>query len=56
MTGRDWSVRSVECIGLKSVEIGDHTETYLFCFDIEGNLLQEDTLIGRYKCEGVEIV
>ncbi|RBP33938.1 soluble calcium-activated nucleotidase 1 [Marinobacter pelagius] len=45
-----------ECIGLKSVEIGDRTETYLFCFDLEGNLLQEDTLIGRYKCEGVEIL
>ncbi|HET8848486.1 MAG TPA: hypothetical protein VFM78_01275 [Marinobacter sp.] len=48
--------RPNECIGLKSVEIGDHTETYLFCFDLDGNLLQEDTLIGRYKCEGVEIV
>jgi len=45
-----------ECIGRKSVEIGDRTETYLFCFDLEGNLLQEDTLIGRYKCEGVEIL
>lgn len=48
--------RPNECIGLKSVEIGDHTETYLFCFDLEGNVLQEDTLIGRYKCEGVEIL
>lgn len=48
--------RTDECIGLKSVEIGDRTETYLFCFDLEGNLLQEDTLIGRYKCEGVEIL
>jgi soluble calcium-activated nucleotidase 1 len=48
--------RTDECIGLKSVEIGDRTETYLFCFDLEGNVLQEDTLIGRYKCEGVEIL
>jgi soluble calcium-activated nucleotidase 1 len=48
--------RTDECIGLKSVEIGDRTETYLFCFDLEGNLLQDDTLIGRYKCEGVEIL
>ncbi len=48
--------RPDECIGLKSVEIGDHTETYLFCFDLQGNVLQEDTLIGRYKCEGVEIL
>lgn len=48
--------RTDECIGLKSVEIGDRTETYLFCFDLDGNVLQEDTLIGRYKCEGVEII
>lgn len=48
--------RPSECIGLKSVEIGNHTETYLFCFDLEGNVLQEDTLIGRYKCEGVEVL
>ncbi|GAB2726282.1 hypothetical protein [Halomonas garicola] len=48
--------RTDECIGLKSVEINDRTETYLFCFDLEGNVLQEDTLIGHYKCEGVEIL
>lgn len=45
-----------ECIGLKSVEIGDHTESYLFCFNLDGEVLQEDTLIGRYKCEGIEIL
>ncbi|MEP1214519.1 MAG: hypothetical protein ABJM11_13490 [Marinobacter sp.] len=45
-----------ECVGLKSVEIGEHTETWLFCFDLDGNVLQQDTLIGRYKCEGVEIL
>lgn len=48
--------RANECIGLKSVEIGDHTETYLFCFDLDGNILQEDTFLGHYKCEGVEII
>ncbi|WNK19064.1 hypothetical protein P1P91_09240 [Halomonas piscis] len=48
--------RTDECIGLKSVEIGDHTETWLFCFDLDGNVLQEDTFIGHYKCEGVEIL
>lgn len=45
-----------ECIGLKSVEIGDRTEAYLFCFNMDGEVLQEDILIGRYKCEGVEIL
>ncbi|HET8800534.1 MAG TPA: hypothetical protein VFN01_05050 [Marinobacter sp.] len=45
-----------ECIGLKSVEIGSRTETWLFCFDLDGRVLQEDTLIGRYKCEGIEIL
>ncbi|WP_148863693.1 hypothetical protein [Marinobacter fonticola] len=48
--------RPNECIGLKSVEIGDRTETYLFCFDLDGNVLQEDTFLGHYKCEGVEII
>lgn len=48
--------RTNECIGLKSVEIGDRTETWLFCFDLDGNVLQEDTFIGHYKCEGVEIL
>jgi len=47
---------SDECVGLKSVEIGDRTETWLFCFDLEGNVLTEDTFLGAYKCEGVEIV
>lgn len=45
-----------ECIGLKSVEVGDRTETYFFAFDLDGNVLHEDTLIGNYKCEGIEIV
>lgn len=45
-----------ECVGLKSVEVGDRTETWLFCFDLEGNILKEDTYLGAYKCEGVEIV
>ncbi len=45
-----------ECVGLKSVEIGDRTETWLFCFDLDGNVLTEDTFLGAYKCEGVEIV
>lgn len=45
-----------ECIGLKSVEVGDRTETYFFAFDLDGNVLHEDTLIGKYKCEGIEVV
>lgn len=45
-----------ECVGLKSVEVGDRTETYLFCFDLDGNVLKEDTFLGSYKCEGVEIL
>lgn len=45
-----------ECVGLKSVEWGDTTETYLFCFDLDGNVLVEDTFLGAYKCEGVEIL
>src|SRR5699024_9175785 len=44
-----------EFVGLKSVECGDTTATYLFCFDARGNVLQEDTYIGAYKCEGVAI-
>ena len=45
-----------ECVGLKSVECGDITETYLFCFDLEGNVLKSDQYLGAYKCEGVEIL
>lgn len=48
--------RQNECIGLKSVEIGDRTETYFFAFDLTGRVLQQDTLIGHYKCEGIEIL
>ncbi len=45
-----------ECIGLKSVEVGNRTETYFFAFDLDGNVLLPDTLVGDYKCEGIEIV
>jgi hypothetical protein len=45
-----------ECIGLKSIEIGERTESYLFCFNLDGEVLQEDTYIGPYKCEGIEIL
>lgn len=45
-----------ECIGLKSVEIGNRTESYLFCFNLDGEVLQDDIFIGDYKCEGLEIL
>lgn len=45
-----------ECVALKSVEVGDRTESYLFCFNLDGEVLQEDLFIGDYKCEGVEIL
>ena len=45
-----------ECVGLKSVEIGDRTESYLFCFNLDGDVLQDDIFIGDYKCEGLEIL
>lgn len=45
-----------ECIGLKSIEIGNRTESYLFCFNLDGEVLQPDTYIGPYKCEGIEIL
>jgi len=48
--------RSHECVGLKSVEIDDRTETHLFCFDLDGNVVEEDAFLGAYKCEGVEVV
>lgn len=48
--------RPEECIGLRSVEIDDCTETYLFCFDLDGNILMEDQYLGNYKCEGVELL
>ena len=45
-----------ECIGLKSVEIGERTESYLFCFNLDGQVLTDDVFIGDYKCEGVEFL
>lgn len=45
-----------EFVGLKSIECGERVETYLFCFDIHGRVLQEDTFVGAYKCEGVAIL
>ncbi|MFI8739826.1 hypothetical protein [Stutzerimonas zhaodongensis] len=45
-----------ECVGLKSVEIGSRTESYLFCFNLDGEVLQDDIFIGDYKCEGLEIL
>ncbi|MDN3518521.1 hypothetical protein QWY84_12940 [Aquisalimonas lutea] len=48
--------RPNECVGLKSVEWGAITETYMFCFDLDGNVLMNDTFIGAYKCEGVEVL
>lgn len=48
--------RPDECVGLKSVECGERTETYLFCFDLDGRVLTEDVFLGAYKCEGIEIL
>jgi soluble calcium-activated nucleotidase 1 len=45
-----------ECIGLKSVEKGEITATYIFAFDIYGNMLSDEIFLGDYKCEGAEIV
>jgi soluble calcium-activated nucleotidase 1 len=45
-----------ECIALKSIEIGDRVESYLFCFNLAGEVLQEETFVGHYKCEGIEIL
>lgn len=47
---------SDECVALKSIEVGDRTESYLFCFNLDGEVLQGDTFIGDYKCEGIEIL
>jgi soluble calcium-activated nucleotidase 1 len=38
-----------ECVALKSVEVGNRTETFFFAFDLQGNVLHADTLIGHYK-------
>jgi Apyrase. len=48
--------RSDECVGLKSVEVDDRTETYIFAFDLDGNMLSDEVFLGNYKCEGVEIL
>jgi soluble calcium-activated nucleotidase 1 len=45
-----------ECVGLKSVEKGDITATYVFAFDIYGHMLSDEIFLGDYKCEGAEII
>jgi len=45
-----------ECVALKSVERDGRTETYVFCFDLDGNLLSDEVSLGEYKCKGVEIL
>ena len=48
--------RPHEAVGLKSVEADDRTETYIFAFDLDGNMLSDEVFLGKYKCEGVEIL
>lgn len=48
--------RPEECVGLKSVECGARTTTYLFCFDLDGRVPSDDIFPGDYKCEGIEIL
>jgi len=43
-------------VALKSVERDDITQTYAFCFDLEGNILSDEVFLGYYKCEGIEII
>ncbi len=45
-----------ECVALKSVECEGRTETYAFCFDLDGHMLSDEIYLGAYKCEGVEII
>ncbi|TPW29910.1 hypothetical protein [Pararhizobium mangrovi] len=48
--------RPNEFLYVKSVEIGDRTESWIGAADVEGNLLAEETKLGDFKCEGIEFM
>lgn len=44
-------------IALKSTEVGDSTDSYVMVFDLNGNLMMEETkLEGDFKYEGLEFI
>ncbi len=47
--------RPDEFLYMKSVEIGDRTESWIGAARFDGTLLAEETRIGDFKCEGIEI-
>ena len=40
---------------MKSLEIGDRTESWIGAASLDGALLADETKIGDFKCEGIEI-
>lgn len=46
--------RRNEFLYMKSIEIGDRTESWIGAADTDGNLLAEETKLGDFKCEGIE--
>jgi soluble calcium-activated nucleotidase 1 len=43
-----------EFIYMKSVELGDRTESWIGAADLAGNLLADEEKLGDFKCEGIE--
>lgn len=48
--------RPGEFLYMKSVEIGDRLESWIGAADVEGNLLADETKLGDFKCEGIEVL
>jgi len=48
--------REHEVVALKSEEHHDDIHTYLMVFDLAGQVLLEETLVGNVKFEGLEVI
>ncbi|WOI57521.1 hypothetical protein [Palleronia sp. LCG004] len=46
--------RPEEFVYMKSVEIGDHTESWIGAASLDGTLLADEVKVGDFKCEGIE--
>jgi soluble calcium-activated nucleotidase 1 len=43
-------------VALKTEEHRDKISTYIMVFDLNGQVLMEETFIGNVKFEGIEVV
>ncbi len=50
------STKDFVILAIKSVEVGDLTETYILAFDLNGDVLYPETKFASLKYEGLEFL